>query len=123
MDLLNKIVWYRKNYIKSLNSILPLFDDNLELKTFSSESNQLFALINYFNRIRKKLNVKFGQDINIDDLLGENFEFLFGRWLYPDNDLKEPLSKFYRDIYEQITDPHIYEPLMDNETSEEEVKA
>ena len=83
----------------------------MELKTFGSENNQLFALIDYFNRIRKQLKVKFGQDISLDDLLGENFEFLFGRWLEPENDLKEPLSKFYRDIYKQITEPHLYEPL------------
>ena len=30
-----------------------------------------------------------------------------------ENDLKEPLSKFYRDIYKQITEPHLYDLLED----------
>ena len=76
VDLVNKVVWFRDNYLKSTSNILK--------KT-----------------------------------LGENFHFLFGRWLNKDNDLKEPLSKFYRDIYEQITDPHIYEPLMKDSTNKE----
>lgn len=46
-------------------------------------------------------------------LLYQNF--LFGRWLDSDNDLKEPLSKFYRDIYKQITEPHLYD-LLENES-------
>ncbi len=47
----------------------------------------------------------------LNDFLGENFEFLLGHWLDSENDLKEPLSKFYRDIYKQITEPHLYELL------------
>lgn len=80
VDLINKIVWFRNNYFKSVANILKL----------------------------KKP-------------LGKAFEFLFGRWLDKDNDLKEPLSKFYRDIYEQITNPQLYEPLMESETCSEEV--
>ena len=53
--------------------------------------------------------------MSIDDFLGENFEFLFGHWLDLENDLKEPLSKFYRDIYKQITEPHLYD-LLENES-------
>ncbi len=40
-------------------------------------------------------------------------KLLFGNWLDESNDLKEPLSKFKRDIYQQFTSLNIddYEPL------------
>ena len=42
-----------------------------------------------------------------------NINFANNYKLDPENDLKEPLSKFYRDIYKQINEPHLYE-LLDN---------
>lgn len=110
LDLISKIVWYRKNYIKSLNSILSLLEDNYVLKKHWLCNSQLLSFIAFFNQINSQLK-NDGKNIDINNFLGDNFDFLFGRWLDPDNDLKEPLSKFHRDIYKQITEPHLYELL------------
>ena len=40
-----------------------------------------------------------------------NINFANNYWVGSENDLKEPLSKFYRDIYKQITEPHLYKLL------------
>ena len=153
LDLISKIVWYRKNYFKSLISILPILDDFQEQNRYGFIANNLVSFVTFQNqavfKLKKELNNQmnlwiattstksrndvsaqtassnmdnekikskldeFIANIDINDFLGEKFDFLFGRWLDSDNDLKEPLSKFYRDIYKQINEPHLYE-LLDN---------
>lgn len=105
VDLVNKIVWFRKNYAKSWANILKLqreYDNALPIATNDS--------------IRSNEN----QIYNLKNILGVDFNYLFGHWLDKENDLKEPLSKFYRDIYNQVTEPHIYKPLM-NKTRNQKV--
>lgn len=99
VDLVNKIVWFRKNYAKSWANILKLqreYNNALPIATNDSicpNENQIY---------------------NLKNILGVDFNYLFGHWMDKENDLKEPLSKFYRDIYEQVIEPHIYKPLMND---------
>lgn len=105
IDLVNKVVWFRKNYIRSLCEILKLVSTSHKNLNQVINSPYLQYLYNYI----KNNEINGSQ---IERILQNDFEIIFGRWLNEENDLKEPLSKFYRDIYNQIRKPSLaYESL------------
>ena len=104
---MNKYIWFKKSYITHFFRVFLKICDNDKLR-----KAKLPRVYSYFNRIYNKLiNCYIDNNIALKNLLDSDFEFLFGRWFESENDLKEPLSKFYRYIYEQITEPHVYKPL------------
>lgn len=110
VDLVNKYVWFKKSYLNSFKEILSnTKKDHDKLKNIIEHSPILTAIKTYIESIKKADN-----KTDLKKILDKDFNYLFGNWYEPNNDLKEPLSKFYRDIYEQITDPQIYKPLMEN---------
>lgn len=94
VDLVRKISLFRPSYSKSFVAIVN-YSDLKEIK-----------------KIIEKYNIKQSQsDLDAISTVFTNLNYdvtklLFGNWLDESNDLKEPLSKFKRDIYQQFTTPN-----------------
>ena len=87
IELVRKISLFRPSYSRSFISIVnPKLSKLIGIKEDSSKQN-------YESNNSEILN----------NLNSNTIKLLFGNWLDESNDLKEPLSKFKRDIYQQFT--------------------